>query len=381
MQTLQELFCLTRPNFQLNPKQSAADRSLFFGDNENNRLIEEIETSYLGGDVPKYYMLGQYGSGKTHLLYYLKHHFETNDTAVPVVPLVVQMEAQSNTRFQSLHRRFFDAITPKRLSETYSQFRSQYPEYEDREAALTELFPSDDARKALHFLEPGPAQAIAWKWLTGEALSNNERAGIGVLGSITETGDLIELLVSVGELFHRVNKNLLFLVDESESLHNVSNNDAQRSWHDALRRLAGEDNRSIGWILTFYANDNDEQPGFTREGDILDRLGDRGQIVREPLEPVELKKFLKDIFSTFIDDDLAKTKITAEDLGTDIEHYPFTSSGYDAFIEEASANAGRAIPRTIIRGLTSCAIEALRTGNALIDDDIVNRKAPQEFSY
>ena len=379
MNTLQDQFCLRRANFQLNPKQSADDRTLFFGDQEHINLIESIETSYLGGDVPRYYLFGQYGTGKTHLLYYLKHHFEAQTTIEPILPLVVQVEAEGNTRFRSLHRRFLDAITPKRLSDAYSQFRSAYPEFDERDQKLTELFPDEDTRRALHFLEPGPAQAIAWKWLTGERLTNSEQQSIGVVGAVSETGELVELLVSIGELFKNVDTRLLFLIDESESLHNLNNNDAMRSWHDAFRRLAGEDNRSIGWILTFYASDNDEAPVFMREGDIMDRLGDKGIIVREPLQELEVKKFLKDLLDAFVDHDVAAAKIANGSLLTDPENYPFTPSARQAFLREAAATPDRAVPRTIIRALTSCAIEALRRGEPIITERIVDAKAPQEF--
>lgn len=378
MKTLQEHFCLRRPNFQLNPKQSDEDRTLFFGDNENVRIIEEIDTAYLGGDVPRYYLYGNYGTGKTHLLYYLKHHFDTH-TDIPILPLVVQVEAQSNTPFQSLHRRFLDAITPKRLSDAYSQFRAQYPEADERERKTAELFPEEGTRHALHFLEGGPALASAWKWLTGEKLTTAEQQGIGVVGSVSATGDLVDLLVGIGELFTRVGTHLLFLVDESESLHNVSSNDAMRSWHDAFRRLAGEDNRSIGWILTFFATDNDEPPAFMREGDIMDRLGDKGVIVREPLAPIELKKFVGDLCAAFVDHEELARRIKDGSLQADPACYPFTPGGYEAFMNEASAAPERAIPRTIIRALTSCAIEALRRDSPLIDAGIVTNKAPQEF--
>ena len=379
MNTLQAHFSLTRANFQLNPKQSAPDRTLFFGDQEHMNLIENIETSYLGGDVPRYYLFGQYGTGKTHLLYYIKHHFATQTTIQPILPLVVQVEAQGNTRYQSLHRRFMDAITPKRLSDAYSQFRSAYPDFGNRERRVAELFPDEDTRRALHFLEPGPAQAIAWKWLTGEHLSNSEQQSIGVVGAVSETGELVELLVSVGELFKHVGTRLLFLIDESEALHNVNNNDAMRSWHDAFRRLSGEDNRSIGWILTFYASDHEETPGFMREGDILDRLGDRGIIIREPLQELEVKKFLRDLLEAFVDHDAAAARSEAQGVMTDRETYPFTPEGHRTFLREAAAIPDRAVPRTIIRALTSCAIEALRRDEPLISEGIVDAKAPQEF--
>ena len=132
--------------------------------------------------------------------------------------------------------------------------------------------------------------------------------------------------------------------------------------------------------MTFFATDNDEPPQFTRDGDIMDRLGDRGILLREPLEPVAVDKFLKDLFDAFVDKDIAKSKIEDGGLESDLATYPFTRDGYLAFTTEAAADPARSIPRTIIRGLTSCAIEALRKGEPAISDQIVAERAPQEFS-
>src|SRR5438128_772141 len=110
MKTLQEQLCLKRVNFQINPKQSFDDAKLFFGSNENQKIIRDIETGYMAGYVPRIYLFGSYGTGKTHLLYHLKHHFEHNQTLVKVAPFIVQIEAESRSRYQALHKRLLDAI-------------------------------------------------------------------------------------------------------------------------------------------------------------------------------------------------------------------------------------------------------------------------------
>ena len=90
---------------------------------------------------------------------------------------------------------------------------------------------------------------------------------------LVETGDLVDVLVTVGELFKRIGQHILFLVDEGENLHAVSNADAQRSWHDAFRRLADQnDNQSLGWIMTFYETIHEGAPPFMFEGDITSVL-------------------------------------------------------------------------------------------------------------
>ena len=116
-----------------------------------------------------------------------------------------------------------------------------------------------------------------------------------------------------------------------------------------------------------------------REGDILDRLGDKGIIVREPLHALEVEKFLTDLLKSFIDQDEVSDRIAQQSLATTPENYPFTPDGREAFLREAAAMPDRAVPRTIIRALTSCAIETLRRDEPLINDDVVDAKAPQEF--
>jgi hypothetical protein len=377
--SLQELLCLNRPNFQINPKQSFDDAKLYFGRNNAQNLIEAIQTGYMAGYVPRFYLFGNYGTGKTHLLYHLKYYFENAQTDIRVLPVVIQLEAESKTRYQALHKRFLDGIGIERLERAYQDYGFLG---EDRERRFRELFPQPDLYLVMQLLQAGPAnKTLSWRWLTGDRLSTAEQAQLGVTSLLTDTGDLVDVLVTIGELFKRTGQHLLFLIDESEGLHSVSNPDAMRSWHDAFRKLADQnDNQSVGWIATFYTTLHDEPPSFVMEGDILSRLGKGGQHVLEPMAAVEVKQFLADLLDQFVDHDRAVTVMHELGLPAETTHYPFTNPGLEAFIEHSKAAPQNAIPRTVIRALTACGLEAIRRQERKFAPDLVDAVVPGEFA-
>lgn len=380
MSMLKDHLCLTRPNFQINPKQAFDDAKLFFGEQRNAEIIGNMEMGYMAGYVPRMYLFGGYGTGKTHLLYHLKYHFETSDGPVQVLPFVVQAEAESKTRFQALHKRMMDALSLARLEKVYMDYNLSLGD--EREKKLRELFSDENLFQAMRLLPTGPAnKTLAWRWLTGEKLSVKDQTDLGVTSNLTETGDLVRVLAVVGELFKRSGQHLLFLVDESEALHVVSQHDAQRSWHDAFRRLAdSNDNQSVGWVLSFYTTMQDEPPGFMTEGDIMTRLGREGIRLLEPLAPVEVAKFLTDLLGAFVDREAAAAKIQAEGLETTAELYPFTDDGLSVFVQHASVDPHNSIPRTILGALTACALETLRSGRHVFDAALVDDVVPAEFA-
>ncbi|MCZ7577050.1 MAG: hypothetical protein M5U18_08440 [Dehalococcoidia bacterium] len=380
MPTLKEILCLNRPNFAINPKQSFDDAQLFFGQAQNKEIISNIETGYMAGYLPRIYLFGNYGTGKTHLLYHLKHHFDNVKTPFDVMAYVVTVESDSRTRYQSLHKKLLDAVGLKAVTDAFNDYTMGLGA--DREAKLRELFPENNTLTAMRLLQAGQMlQTLAWRWLSGEKLSNAELGNLGITSNLQESGDLVDALVHVGELFKRTDRHLFFMVDESESLQVVSNRDSQRSWHDAFRRLADhQDNQSIGWMLTFYTTMANEAPEFMLEGDITTRLGREGQVTLEPLAPVEVKRFLGDLLEAFIDRDCAKERIQSEGLPTTPALFPFTQDGFDAFVDQAQAAPELAIPRVILKAVTALALEALRTGRTIFDASLVEEVVPQEFS-
>jgi hypothetical protein len=379
MNSLQEQLCLNRPNFQINPKQSFDDARLYFGRDQDQKIAQDIQTGYMAGYVPRIYMFGNYGTGKTHLLYHLKHQFAQGDTAVKIAPYVVQIEAETRTRYQALHKRLLDAVGIEALEKAYLDYG--FASGGERERRFRELFEDPNVYQVMQLLPTGTANKIlAWRWLTGERLSPAEQKDLGVTSVLTETGDLVQLLVTVGQLFKRTGQNLLFLIDEAEGLHNVSNEDAQGSWHDAFRRLSDpNDNQSVGWILAFYETLHNDAPKFMMLADITTRLGKGGQVRLDPMKPVEVRAFLLDLLKAFVDRKCVEMLISSPNTKTTVDFYPFTESGLKAFIEHSGAAPEKAIPRTILSALTSCALEALRRNTRIFDADLVNDVVPAEF--
>lgn len=380
MSALQQHLCLNRANFAINPKQSFDDAELFFGQSRNKEIIKKIETGYLAGYIPRIYLYGNYGTGKTHLLYHLKHHFDNHKEPINVLAIVVQMQVETKSRYQTLHKKMLEAIGIEVMKDAYLSYAAQLGL--DREAKLHELFPEANTYTAMQLLPSGKMlQTLSWRWLSGEKLSNADLQNLGVTSNLDDTGELVAVLVHIGELFKRTGRHLLFLVDESEGLHVVTQEDARRSWHDAFRRLSDQqDNQSIGWILTFYTVMANEPPPFMMEADIVTRLGREGMVTLDPLAPVEVRKFLFDLLAAFIDRDCAKERIAEQSLATTAELFPFTESGLDAFIAHAETAPELMIPRVILKAVTALALEALREGHAVFDADLVEAVVPQEFA-
>jgi hypothetical protein len=381
--SLQDYFCLNRQNFQINPKQSFEDAKLYFGGGGRDKtIIRDIELGYMAGYVPRVYLFGNYGTGKTHLLYHLKHYFESGESEYNVIPVVVSIEAETKTRYQALHKRILDAITVDRVVEVYSVYRSAGPDADKR---VSEIFPNPNTVIALQLLIGGNVtRGLGWRWLTGDRVPPSELSQWGFTSSLVETGDLVELLVGIGELFKRTGSNLLVLIDEAEGLHYVTQEDARRSWHDAFHRLADQqDNQSIGWICAFYSAMHQQAPEFMVEGDIVTRLGKGGIVQLDPLSTgVEVRSFVADMLAAFVDHQCASDVVGAhpspEPVG--IDTYPFTEGGLEAFVGHAADVAENALPRTILRAITTCAMQAAHDEARFIDRKRVDDIVPAEFA-
>jgi hypothetical protein len=163
----------------------------------------------------------------------------------------------------------------------------------------------------------------------------------------------------------------LFLVDEAESLHNVTKPDAQRTWHDGVRKLADQDNATISFVLAYYETPTSRMPGFIKEADIITRIGPESVIEVAPMEGVEnVRQFVEQLSAYMIDKECAASRVD------EASNYPFESPALDLFAELCVEDLGAAVPRNIIRAVSECALEAYRRDEALITEEIVQRIVP-----
>ena len=72
MAKISEYFCLKKETFNIDPRD---DAEIYFGDSElEKRLSDRIQSDFVSRRaVPKFFVHGQYGAGKTHTLRHIAH--------------------------------------------------------------------------------------------------------------------------------------------------------------------------------------------------------------------------------------------------------------------------------------------------------------------
>jgi hypothetical protein len=367
---MKDFFCLkAREHFYIDPQQ---DANLYFGRHElESRLKEQIENSFLKVGVPKIFMTGPYGSGKTHTLFHLKH-FLSQATARPSVEVIYfdigPMKAK--THYSQLHRSFLDRLSRDRVKQLVDRFVSENVG-PNLETALKAFFPTADIANAMRSLSFGATQSLpAWKWLAGEKLSNEQHQVLNLTKNLTEPGELIEVLFSVGKLIRQLeDRKIVYLVDEAEELDHVTNPDAAASFQWALRQLADNDNKNIGFVFAARAVGGEELPLILASEAIKSRIGENNIIDIPHFGGVQdIKGFVLDLLASLIDRQAAEKRMQEMALSTDIQSYPFTDSSLDCFCEYIRENPERALPRTIIECINDCAVGAFRAAEPLIDE-------------
>lgn len=374
-ETMKDYFCLReREHFYIDPQQ---DAGLYFGRHQLESILkDQIENSFLKVGVPKIFLTGPYGSGKTHTLFHIKHFMAEHGPHSGEVEVVYfdigPMKAK--THYAQLHRSFLDHMSRDRVKQLVDTFVSKNVG-PDLEVTLRRYFPTADIANAMRGLSFGSTQSLpAWKWLVGEKLSDEQQQMLSLTKNLTEPGELIEVLLSVGKLMKSVeNKKIVYLVDEAEMLTGVTNQDAAASFEWALRQLADNDNKNIGFVFAARGGGGEELPPILNLEAIKSRIGENNIIDIPHFGGVQdVKGFVLDLLANIIDSEKAREKIQKEKLDTGTESFPFTESSLDSFCEYIRENPERALPRAIIECINDCAVSAFRAGEGLIDDNRVD---------
>jgi len=369
-------FRLVKPDkgFEIAP-WDREDAKIYFGNRTLNKSLRgRIEAGYSrGGRPPKVYLLGRWGSGKTHHLYHLKYVLESEGigSIENFVTPYIQIECEDGTQFRYLHRKLLNALGLTVVKDAISDFLMA--QGADRQKAQEEMFESSNLVIATQVLSIGDDQ-LAWRWLCGDNLTGNELKSLNVTSNLTDSSELTDVLIRIGRLFKVQNKHILFFIDEAEGLKNVTKPNAQTSWHDGLKNLADNKNNSVGYILSIFEDGNNPTPEFIIEDDILRRLGQRNIITIDPYNEVEqIKPFLKD---------LLEARIKQSEVGdlpgnVQLEYYPFDNDALDLFINELLSGAVSPTPSKIIEGVSECAWETHTLDQEYITIDVVQEVLPR----
>lgn len=295
-------FCLNnRQNFTIDPKVNPDDAQYYFGRNDiKERLQKQIRRAFIAPGIPKLMIWGPYGSGKTQTLYYLEYYLKTqppNSAKGTPHTLYVTVEMRSNSNAGHLHMQLMEALGKNTVS---AWVRRLFDEVKDFDKVLLEL--ANNAPNTFLALKElratGESPFVAWRWLTGQVLKTNELSGLQLTRNLGEVGagDLVDVLVAVGNLATRVGEKLIFLVDELEELLNIRTGDATESIHKYVRELAEPKNASVGFLIGFKADTIDEAPEMLYRKDVFGRIGASNYVDIPPLPAVaDVKKFVREL--------------------------------------------------------------------------------------
>lgn len=386
MKNFNEWFCLTdRMNFTIDAQINLADCQYYFGrDETKSRIQRQIRRSFVDPGAPKMMVFGDYGSGKTQTLFYLRYYLEQEiqmiNNAKPRT-IYIPIEMQEKNRAANLHMQLMQGIGKDNVS---TWVRKLFEKSPDLDVALSEVTSDPNIISALRELRaPGDASFAAWRWLTCQSLGARELSSLQLTTDLCALGskDMAEVLVALGNLSRRVGEHLVLLIDEMESLNYVRTADALESVHFYIRNLAEKKNSVVGFLIGFKAVVIDDGPEPLRRNDVMSRIGNQNYIELPPLPAIaDVKTFMEDLLQNLTADGQVEKLITKESLLTKPGIFPFAPSAFELLADFATQDITRALPRNIINAINECAIQAWDEEKQLIDEEIVNSVAPYIFS-
>lgn len=388
MEDFSTWFCLKdRLNFTIDPQVNSSDAQYYFGrDDIKERLQSQIRRSFIAPGIPKLMVWGPYGSGKTQTLFYLEYYLRT-ETPVSAkgIPHIIYIAAEirSNSDASHLHMQLMEALGKETVS---AWVRLLFSESADLDKDLMDL--SNDEFNIVIALRElraagGDQQLSAWRWLSGQTLRAAELSSLQLTRNLGDVGagDLVNVLVAIGNLAGKVNEKLIFLIDEMEELLNVRAGDAAESIHQFIRRLSEPANASVGFLIGFKADVLDDAPGILRRGDITGRVGASNYVDIPPLPAIaNVKTFTRELLQNLTNEDDVIKKINENNLNTEVGIFPFEKPAFELLADYATQDITRALPRFIINAINECAIQAWDEELPLINENIINSVAPYVFS-
>jgi hypothetical protein len=392
MTTLKDHFHLTKEVFTIDPK-NPDDAEVYFGRQPvEQRIIDRMQMDFAARGVPKFFVSGMYGAGKTHTLAHIRYVLGSPLFAdfPSTEPLLTSLPPLRNkATWIKLHEHFMDVIGRGRVKEAVlGVVRNSSIEdpVEALEAAGVLNYGDASLResqaqifRALIFR--GVQETKAWEWLKGSALSADDATMLETQRNLTTVPDFVNALLNVARLISiGLGKKIVLLIDEAEVVGNVQFPDARDEFRHAFRELASDENSDLGFIAAFQIEADSvlETEVFSYEA-IKRRVGyEAAYIDLHDLvfDEGDAKEFIYRVLAHLVDQVAATKEIEARGLQTDASAFPFTPEAIDRIADFVMEDPERRSPAQIISRMKDAVGKGwLRDRNsnelALIDDDLV----------
>jgi hypothetical protein len=291
--------------------------------------------------------------------------------------LAIEMKSKSN--HQDLHLQLMEGIGKGVVTEWVRSISKKGLVLEEE---LRKIFSDENIVQALIKLIVGGMDYIAWRWLTGQDLSNKELEQLCVTRNLGQIGSgaMVDELVGIGRFAELLGEKIIFLIDEAERFLSVQNIDALNALEDYFRELSENRNDTIGFFVAGTASNLEDTAPFLHSDSVLTRMGKQNVVIIPPIPSLDdVKSFITQMLSEIIDQSQADKNIKDNSLGIPLATYPFDTDSFDLLCEYASQDSYKTIPRSIINAINECAITAWDEQKRIINSDIVNGIAPLVF--
>lgn len=394
MPSLKDYFHLTKDAFDIDPKR---DADVYFGyEPLQERLLNRLASDFVQQrHVPKFFIFGRYGSGKTHSLAHIQYVL-TNDprfladfpSTEPLLTEVPPLKAKES--WKKIHQHLLDEIGRTLIKEAVQAILTT-PNFTgdvaaDLRAAGALRFgdtslQNSQAQIFRNLLFGGLQETISWEWLKGKVLTADQASTLNTETNLSETSDFVAALLNVSALvWAGLRKKIVILLDEAEMVRSITNADSHQEFTWALRRLMENENDVLGLVVGFQQEGGMEAaPPVFSDDAVRTRVGgdsgfiDLGELVAEPSD---VKDFIVAVLARLVDQVAAKSTIDTQELPTEPEHFPFTPEAIDRIAEYITEDPERKSPREIKNLMSSAVVAAWLRGRdtgatQLVDSDLL----------
>ncbi len=362
MSAIADWACLRtgRENFTVRPE---VDAEFFFGrvalrDNVQRQLRYGLNVM----GAPKMVLWGPYGAGKTHTLHHIKWYLEQEEAHADCETRVIKTPLMTKSgTFAAMHSRLVDGIGVEYVREAVNLFVSRDPS--NWVENLADLVGDANVAHALRGLTLfGTMQLTAWRWLMGEKVQDVDQLNLNITRSYHAAEDLVQIIAGIGAMIRSVyGKRLIYLIDEAELLDGVTSQEALDSFVEAMRLLASDENRNVGFVIAAVrGTEDDGSMRVLNAGPVSGRLGEQNYINIEPLAAVSSREFVRDLLTELVDPACVAEKHPGYGL------YPFTSEALELLEQWITEDPGRQLPRQIIQALNNGAFAAWEADEELV---------------
>jgi hypothetical protein len=343
-----------------------------------DKIITGVEMRFATKKPIKMLIYGDWGVGKTHLMYHIRWWLQQNQDDYPAYPVIIEIgDITKKSRFDDIVRPFLDALGLDFLINLVHDYRGKEPNVAKglRDKGIASHIA--EAFNKILLSSPGqpPVDLVvhSFEFLKGRKIPG--QATMGLSQPLDQSQELYQVLLAIGEMYRTVNdgRRILFVADEAAKLENVDADEAtQYHWVTANKFIFDDQNSSFGFIYTVSGKQEKHLPRAIWDPQIQNRLGKHAYRL-DTLATNDVDSYLAKLLNEFIDWDRVQSLVnsgTIDPAAYDRNSYPFAVDARVRFLDHFNRNLQDAKPRDISQSLDLLGFQAGKRNRRLITADI-----------